>query len=214
MASAGKAQDETVSAQKSDAAPSISLVVPNFKGASDSEIARLSDAVEEQQEFIYRTLLSQLHDEHLSPLARTEMIALLGSFPPMYETITALIENIDVISVGRPDDSFSGPRYPGFIARHMLFVIGMPAESRILDIIGSARPTDEELKANPGLSSEKFDSSKIEGFADVLTRIEGKQRALSKLQNAQTKAETPATKAQFQAVIEVVKKGAAPAYKY
>ena len=216
MALEGKTQDNTTGAPKSEPVGQIILVVPNFKGASDSEVMRVRDGVEDQQRFIRRTLLEQLKDEHLSPLARTEAISLLGSFSPNDpETILALIQNIDVIAPPRFEEISSG-RFTGFVARRVLARMGISAEREILEIIGSQRPTYRELKANPNLISYSFDSSKVEGFADVLTQIEGKQFARLKLQDGQRKAKTPTIKAQFQAVIDVVKKGAAraPRIKY
>ena len=214
IAPLGKTQDKKASAQKSDLAPPLVLVVPDFKGASDDEVVRLRDDVEEQQEFIRRTLLNQLEDTQLSPLARSETLSLLGNISPNHpETIVALIQNIDVIAPHphlHGEANMNRDRFIGFIARHVLIRIGSPAEREILDIIGSQSPIDKGLEENSGLGSYYFSSSKVQGFADVLTQIEGKQGALSKLQNEQTKAKTPTIKAQFQAVIEVVKKGATP----
>ncbi|HEX8463377.1 MAG TPA: hypothetical protein VF627_02055 [Abditibacterium sp.] len=48
------------------------LVIPNFRGASDMEICKLRDGVEEQQDGLRELLLEQLEDEHLSPLGRVE----------------------------------------------------------------------------------------------------------------------------------------------
>ena len=217
IVSVGKAQDDAANAQKSDVAKPIALVVPNFKNASDDAIFNMSNSVYEQQEFIRRTLLDQLQDENISPLARTETISLLGIFPPRYDTISALIQNLDVIANYRSDTkSLGGDRFRGFIARHVLVRMGIPAEEEIMGIIGSQRPTDMAIEHNPALGSYSFDLTKAEGFADVLTQIEGKQGALLKLQKEQSKSKNPAIKAQFQAVIEVVKKGAAlaPRNKY
>ena len=215
MALVGKTQDKKANAQKSELVAPIVLVVPNFKGASDDEIMNLSDAVWQQQQFIRRTLLEQLKDTQLSPLARSETLSLLGNISPNHpETIDALIQNIDAIAPHphlHEEANKNRGIFIGFIARHVLVRIGSPAEREILTIIGIQRPTDKELKENPGLGSQYFNSSKVEGFADVLTQIEGKQGALLKLREEQVKAETPAIKDQFEEVIEMVKKGATPA---
>ena len=215
IAPKGKTQDNTTSAPKSDVAPPIVLVVPDFEGVSDSEVARLSEFVEEQQRFIRRTLSNQLRDDQLSPVARTQAISLLRSFSPDDEAILALIHNINMIAVRPPSDTgFNASPFVGFFARRVLARMGIPVEMKILEIIGSQRPTEMELEVEPDIKYRSFDSSKVEGFADVLTQIEGKPGALLKLQNEQTKAQTPAIKAQFQAVIEVVKKGAARPFNY
>lgn len=185
----------------------IPLVVPDFHGASDAKIVALRNGVEEQQDFIRRTLLEQLQDEHLSPLARMETISLLGSFRGD-EVVDALIQNMNFVAVPRPDDSPIGAgRVGGFLARHVLARIGLPAEEEILRIIGSRQATDAQAKANPALRAYGFEPSKVEGFADVLTRIEGNYYSVLKLQNAQRKAATPAIKAQFQAVIKQIRYG-------
>ena len=215
MALAGKTQDKAASAQKSDSVTPIVLVVPDFKGASDSEVVNLSDGVEQQQEFIRHTLSTQLYDEKLSPVARTQAISLLGNYAPNDETILALIHNINMKGVRPPNDTgFSASRFEGFFARLVLANMGIPVERKILYIIGSQRPTDLQLKAYPDLSSHSFDLSRSEGFADVLIQIKGKQGALSKLQEEQAKAKNPTIQAQFQTVIEVVKKGPARSVNY
>ncbi len=215
LATAGKTQDETASAQESEVAPQIILAVPNFKGASDREVARLIDSVEEQQNFIRRTLLEQLRDKNLSPFARTQAIFLLSNFSPDDETILVLVHNMNMIGVrASGDTSFAASPFVGFFARGVLARMGIPVERKILEIINTQRPTETELKENPYLSSYSFDPSETEGFADVLTQIEGKESALLKLQDGQTKAKIPTIKAQFQAVIEVVKKGAARPFNY
>ena len=215
VAPIGKTQDKTADAQKSDLVTPDVLVVPDFRGASDDEVMRLRDDVEEQQGFIRLTLLNQLKDTQLSPFARTETLSLLGNISPNHpETIDALIQNIDAIAPHphlHEEANKNRGIFIGFIARHVLIRIGSPAERKILDIIASQSPIDKESEETSGLGSYYFSSSKVEGFADVLTQVEGKQNALSKLQDRQNETKNPAIKAQFQAVIEVVEKGAAPA---
>jgi hypothetical protein len=191
------------------------LIIPNFKGLSDSEICKIRTEVEEQQAGLRELLLEQLEDETLSPVGRAETISLFSSFPPNPTVIGALIRNLDVVIFRRPDDPSFGPeRFIGYIARHVLAGFGAPAQEQILTIIGEEQPAAEKLKNDADLRAYSFGPSKVDGFADVLTRIESKEGAISVLQEAQTKANNPKVKAQFQAVIETVKKGTKSPIKY
>ena len=146
-------------------------------------------------------------DERLSPIGRLETIALLSRFSPDYAVVNALIGNLNVVDYGSPDDAWGSERPRGYIARRVLAHFGKFAEDHILFIIGTEWHAAAQLENASGLRSARIDASKVEGFAGVLTRIEGKANALLKLQDAQAKAKNPKVKAQFQAVIEAVKKG-------
>jgi hypothetical protein len=194
--------------QQTAPAPVVPLVIPDFKGASDSQIVKLRDGLEEQQVYLQEVLLEQLQDEKLSPLGRVETIALLGQFPATGRSIVALIQNIDVVANSRPDENNrESGRFRGYIARHVLAWFGAPAEKQILAVIAAPQPTAAQLENAPGLRDVSFDPAKAKGYADVLTRIEGKEKALEILQEAQTKAEGPQIKAQFLAVMDAVKEG-------
>lgn len=122
---------------------------------------------------------------------------------------------MNVVAYRRPGEQTMGSSRPmGYIARYVLAGIGAPAEDEIMSIIGSPWPSTQQMDSHLPLHAQNAEPSKAEGFAAIISQIEGKQNALLKLHEAQAKAKSKTVKAQFQKVIEAVEKGQRSPIKY